>query len=68
MLGGLFNNVFGGSKKEESHPSDAEIMGNISATSLIKPSTKDAYQKKLLQIQKIFFDDKKSLYWIMTNP
>ena len=65
----FLNGVLGGSKdSKESHPSDIEIMGNISATSLIKPSTKDAYQKKLLQIQKIFFDDKKSLYWIMTNP
>jgi hypothetical protein len=55
-------------KVQEKKQSDKDILENIDATNLIEPSTKQAYKKKLLQIQKVFFNDKKSLYWILSNP
>ena len=60
--------VAGGKVSSKKVPSDEEILGNISETNLISDSTKNAYIKKLKQIQEVFFNDEKTLNWILTNP
>lgn len=65
LLSTHFFNIFGGQSKEED---DKIFYDQIKNTKLFQESTKAVYIDKLKTVQNEFFDEKKSLYYVMTHP